>query len=380
MANIERIENKSGVTFRITVSSGYDSAGKKIRHRMNFKPEPGMTERQIQKAVTRAAADFERDIEQGFQLDNRQTFTQYAEYVLDLKQRNGLKLRTLERYTDLMKRINQAIGHLKLIDIRPQHLNAFYKNLAEEGVRGGDPLACASVDLGAMLKTMKLSREKVGAQAGMAASTVSSACRGKKIQLCKAEAIAGVLGKKATDIFTIEKDTTPLSNKTILEYHQLISTILAQAEKEMLVPYNAAAKAMAPQVKKKAVNYFQPDVVSDILDALEQEPIKWRTITHLLIVTGCRRGEIAGLKWDKIDLENSRIKVDIALLSSNHQGVYEDSTKTEDIRFLKLPPETVSLLRQYRAYQNEMRLLNGDHWQDTGFVFDELSSQVRHFV
>ena len=29
-----------------------------------------------------------------------------------------------------------------------------------------------------------------------------------------------------------------------------------------------------------------------ILDALQQEPIKWRTITHLLIVTGCRRGEI----------------------------------------------------------------------------------------
>jgi integrase len=27
------------------------------------------------------------------------------------------------------------------------------------------------------------------------------------------------------------------------------------------------------------------------------------------------------------------------------------------------------LLRQYRAWQNEMRLLNGDRWQDTGYVF-----------
>lgn len=86
MPNIERIENKSGVTFRITVSSGYDSTGKKLRHRMNFKPEQGMTERQIQKALARAAADFERDIEQGFQLDNRQTFDEYAAYVTELKE------------------------------------------------------------------------------------------------------------------------------------------------------------------------------------------------------------------------------------------------------------------------------------------------------
>lgn len=34
MANIERFEGKGGPTFRITVSGGYDSAGKKIRHRI----------------------------------------------------------------------------------------------------------------------------------------------------------------------------------------------------------------------------------------------------------------------------------------------------------------------------------------------------------
>lgn len=57
MVNIERFEGKTGVSFRITVSCGYDSMGKKIRHRMQYKPEPGMTERQIKKAVSRAAAD-----------------------------------------------------------------------------------------------------------------------------------------------------------------------------------------------------------------------------------------------------------------------------------------------------------------------------------
>ena len=131
MATIEKIPGKTGTTYRITVSGGFNSAGKRIRHRMTYKPEPGMTARQIQKAVQRAAADFERSIEQGFILDNRQTFAEYASYVLDLKERGGTKRKTLDRYKELLIRINQAIGHLKLADIRPQHLNSFYKNLSE---------------------------------------------------------------------------------------------------------------------------------------------------------------------------------------------------------------------------------------------------------
>ena len=93
MATIEKIAGKTGATYRITVSGGVDIQGKRIRHRTTYKPTPGMTERQIQKAVQRAAADFERSIEQGFALDNRQTFAEYAAYILDLKQRTGTKIK-----------------------------------------------------------------------------------------------------------------------------------------------------------------------------------------------------------------------------------------------------------------------------------------------
>jgi integrase len=90
--------------------------------------------------------------------------------------------------------------------------------------------------------------------------------------------------------------------------------VLDQAEKEMLVPYNAASKASPPKTKQKEVNYFQPEAVTAILDALEQEPIKWRTITHLMLVTGCRRAEVMGLKWDKIDFDNAKAKIERTLL------------------------------------------------------------------
>ena len=88
-------------------------------------------------------------------LDNRQTFAEYAAYVLELKERSGTKSKTIDRYRELMGRINQAIGHMKLADIRPQHLNSFYKNLSEPGIRETEGIATARIDLAAWLKANK---------------------------------------------------------------------------------------------------------------------------------------------------------------------------------------------------------------------------------
>ena len=371
MATIEKITGKTGTTYRISVSGGFDSTGKRIRHRMTYKPEPGMTARQTEKAVQRAAADFERSIEQGFVLDNRQTFAEYAAYVLDLKERGGMKVKTLDRYRELLIRINQAIGHIKLADLRPQHLNTFYKNLQEPGIRAGGGAAVAKIDLAAWLKQNKKSRAGIAESAGVAASTVSAAARGMAIQEPKAAAIAKAMGKRMGDVFTIEHNMEPLADRTILAYHRLISIILAQAEKEMLVPYNAAAKATPPKTTKKAPNYFQPEQISEILKALEAEPLKWQLITHLLLVTGCRRGEIMGLKWEKVDFENSRVKIDRALITAPSIGIYESTTKTSDTRYLTLPTETMALLRQHKREQLRLQLANGDRWIHTGYVFTQ---------
>lgn len=209
----------------------------------------------------------------------------------------------------------------------------------------------------------------------MAATTVSAAARGKAIAEEKAQQIARAMGKKLGDVFTVEYNTEPLSDRTILAYHRLISVILTQAEKEMLVPYNAAAKATPPKAEKSAPNYFQPETVSDILKALETEPLKWQLITHLLLVTGCRRGEIMGLKWEKVDFGTNRIKIDRALVISPSKGVLESTTKTSDTRYLTLPAETMQLLRQHRREQLRLQIANGDRWINTGYVFTQDNGQ-----
>src|SRR5699024_10315119 len=101
------------------------------------------------------------------------------------------------------------------------------------------------------------------------------------------------------------------------------------------------------------------------------EPEKWRVLTHILIVTGCRRGEIAGLKWDHVDLDHGRLEIIVNLCYSKERGIYETTTKTGAVRFVNIPSETVSLLRHYRATQARLQLANGDRWHNTGYLFTQ---------
>lgn len=69
-----------------------------------------MSDRQADKAAQKEAFRFEQQLEQGFVVEENQRFQEYAEYVLELKFRNGLKRSTYERYLTLLPKINEAIA------------------------------------------------------------------------------------------------------------------------------------------------------------------------------------------------------------------------------------------------------------------------------
>ncbi|MCD8331377.1 MAG: site-specific integrase, partial [Oscillospiraceae bacterium] len=184
-----------------------------------------------------------------------------------------------------------------------------------------------------------------------------------------AQAIANALDAPLASLVEIEKGRT-LSPKTVREYHNLISTVLTQALKEGLVPFNVAQRATPPRVPHKAVNYFQPEEIVAIRDALEKEPIKWKTLVHLLLITGARRGEVLGLKWSNVDLDNCKLHICNTILYTSGRGVYEETPKTEQSnRFIIIPKDTAALLKQYRAWQYSERLRLGEYFKNQDFVF-----------
>lgn len=170
-----------------------------------------------------------------------------------------------------------------------------------------------------------------------------------------------------------------LSPKTIIEHHRLISTVLEQAVKECLIPFNPASRADVPKNTRKDVNYFQPEQVYEIRNALENEPIKWKTLIHLLLITGARRGEILGLKWDKVDFDSNQIYICNNILYSPDIGIYESTPKTETSkRFVSLPSETMQLLKKYKAWQSSERLKLGTYYKDNDFIFSQDNGNPMH--
>ena len=368
MPNITPRKNKNGeiTSYTIRVYHGYDGAGNRLKpYTMSWKPAPNMTQKQIEKELNRQAVQFEEQCRNGYALDNKQTFAEYAEYVLKCKEENGIKTRTIESYTKLMERINAGIGHIKLADLRPQHLSCFYSQLRKSGIRESGGTAKPTADLKKLLSERGVTKEHFAKVSGVSLGTLSQVYSMKNVSASSAEKICKALNVLTKKLFDVTRDNRPLSEKTVSEYHRLISTILAQAEREMLVQYNAAEKVVnKPKATTKAdINYFELEELGRIQECLEKEPLKWQVFVHLLIVTGCRRGEIAGLKWSAVDLEGGKIHICNNLLYSLKKGVYQDTTKTDTSnRYVQLSEESLELLKSYKHYWDNFRRESGTEW------------------
>jgi integrase len=370
MANIQERRSKDGklISYSIRVHRGRDAAGKQLKpYSTTFEVPEGWSEQRALKEANKKAVLFEKECHDGLVGDGKQTFQKYAEYVIMLKEKNQ-KIRTAERYKELLVRINQAIGYMRLVDIRPQHLNAFYDNLSEEGIRNDDRYFC-KFDLRQAIKDLGMTKKAFSEMSGLSIAAMDSMRAGNGVRKSSAEAVCKALNRPLKGSFDASNTKGRLSNKTILEHHRLITLIFNQAEKEMLVPYNPARRSTPPKAEKTQANYFQIDDLNRMVDCLEEEPIKFKAIVHLMMLTGCRRGEIFGLKWSKVDLENGILNIDASLIKTKRNGIEDSTTKTSKNRLVPIPPEMVALLKEYRLWQKKEKLANGDRWINTDYVF-----------
>ena len=133
---------KRGNSYQIRVSCGYDTNGNHKEQAMTWKPEKGMTERQIQKELNRVAVNFEEACSHGYKA-TAVKFQDFAEEWFNEYARFSLRSTTFERMKQLTKRVYPAIGHLRMDKITARQLQSFINSLAKEGAneKTGKPLA-----------------------------------------------------------------------------------------------------------------------------------------------------------------------------------------------------------------------------------------------
>lgn len=103
------------------------------------------------------------------------------------------------------------------------------------------------------------------------------------------------------------------------------------------------------------------------LGSIGQDP--WYPLFVTAVATGMRRGELLGLRWADVSLEDDRLSVRQQLTLLHNVLNFSDPKTSRSRRTIDLDPETVKVLRRHRASQSQQRLRWGEAYTDHDLVF-----------
>lgn len=365
MAQITKRVGKNGaVSYLIRVSDGYGVDGRQRKKSMTWTPPEGTTPKKIDKQLQIEALKFEERVNAGTSQDGSIRFQSFAEKWLSEYAEKQLKRKTVDGYKKELSQIYPAIGHIRLKELRTGHLNSFYANLQETGIRRDTKYACCG-DLLEQVKNKGMKKSDVWTAAGLSHGPLEAIFRGEHISKTSAEALSRVLGMKLSELFKAVLRSETLSSNTVRGYHRVISSILAKAVKWGYIPYNPAVNAELPKMEPREAVFLDESDARRLLTLLQTEPVKWRVAITFDLLSGLRRGELLGLRWRDVDFETETITIVQTYSYASTVGLYVDTPKNKSsIRPLKLSRSAFVVLWEYKAWQDEQREACGDYWQD----------------
>ncbi len=161
----------------------------------------------------------------------------------------------------------------------------------------------------------------------------------------------------------LEKETTAATAK---ETHRVLRSALTSACREELIARNVAKLVEPPRTDNRELQPWSLDETLDFLAACRRDPLYAAFV--LAIAMGLRRGEIIGLRWFDLDLDNRVLYV--RQQTQRRRGVlYDDDPKSRRRRVVPLPALCIAPLRWHRMRQTAARSKAGETWQASDYVF-----------
>lgn len=168
------------------------------------------------------------------------------------------------------------------------------------------------------------------------------------------------------------RTTTPagLKPRTVRYVHSIVHAALKDAMRWNRVARNVADAATPPPLgatRRGQRTTWTAQHLGQFLDSIADDRLLMPWI--FLATTGCRRGECLGLRWSDLDLERATAVISRQVTSIDHEIVVKELPKTKRGHTIVLDSNTVTMLRKWKAQQNEEKLLVGPGYVDVSYVF-----------
>ena len=311
------IVSRSNGTYLVRVSCGVDSNGKQIARSKTFKPsKPNLPYSKLNRELEAFVAAFEQEIEnEGPMRSVRPDKITFADFCVQYLEvkKNTLSPQTYNFYS-------------KVID---EELMPMFARLKMKDLR--------TYHIQQFVQYLATEKKRLdGREGGIAASTVKR--------------YTTVLRSIVTMAYKLEYIEDDIGRSRRIEF---------------------------PKEETKEVEAFTLEEVGEILKALENEPWHIRAVIEVALFTGCRRGEIVGLKWADIDFENQRLSVKRSIYKLSDGKAREKEPKSKcSIRTISIPERLCKTLTEYRLQQNRHIAYLGDSWRNLDYVFTEEDGYV----
>lgn len=178
---------------------------------------------------------------------------------------------------------------------------------------------------------------------------------------------------------TLNKDH---KESTLHNLHTILKTAFKDAIRWRRLTHNPCDDIDAPTVQHEERPFLNAEQAKMLLKAARSTDIE--CFLTMALTTGMRRGEMLGLRWADIDLEQKFLSIQrtasfLNSTSTNKYIVVETSTKTKaSKRSIRLTDFLISVLKTHKKKQLEMRLQAGQGWANKNLVF--CGAQGEHFT
>ncbi|WP_238006168.1 tyrosine-type recombinase/integrase [Dactylosporangium sp. AC04546] len=167
--------------------------------------------------------------------------------------------------------------------------------------------------------------------------------------------------------------------------HAVLRNALQHAMREELLARNVATLVKVTTPRYKVGKGLPVDQVKSLLKAAQGHRLY--ALYVVAATMGLRRGELLGLRWEDVDLDNGTITIEKTVQRAGGKLHIQDAKTESSESVLPLPEITRTTLQRHRDDQDKERVNLAEAWREHGLVFPseigtpmEPRNLARHFA